>query len=81
MVTFGMPLGHLRIRAGLQGTDPVTRGLQLASHPTDLLERERGWRLNQLPLVRVLPDLAFYNEVSIKPPKDQAQRAFQLVNT
>lgn len=40
MVTFGMPLGHLRIRAGLQGTDPVTRGLQLASHPTDLLERE-----------------------------------------
>ena len=49
-VTFGKPLGNLRMRGWLPGEPTVwLEDWNFPSHPSVLWGEERGWRVNRLP--------------------------------
>ena len=45
-VTFHMPLGYLRMELVARGTNILVVRLELSVPSLDLLEGEKGWRLN-----------------------------------
>ena len=52
-VTFHMPLGYLRMELVARGTNILVVRLELSVPSLDLLEGERGWRLNWSPITKL----------------------------
>ena len=65
--------------AGCQGNQPWIEGWNFESYFPNLLEGERGWRLNQSPVSNDLINRG-YGMVSTKPPNNGIQKASGLVN-
>lgn len=62
----------------------MIRGLDFHSHPLDLQEVERGWRLNHLPMNLINHDTSLINHDIMKPLQNQKDRVgitSRLMNT
>ena len=76
-VNFGPPLNW-----GLVVRRICDESWHLWAHPYDLRERERGWKLNQLPIgVDVINCVFVFACVSVKNQRDRVQRPSWLMNT
>lgn len=63
---------HLKNRTGCQCSQSMIRGLKRLVLPPDVLQEERGLRLNQWPMANWLSQSWPHNEASIKTPKDSS---------